>query len=47
MWCFPCGAGGVICSQETRTLMYNHVEEGLWHGPLAATAPRQVQPMTA
>lgn len=45
--CAPCAL-----AQETRTLMFNNVEEGLWHGPLqqvvvAAAAPHQVQPMAA
>lgn len=33
LMCAPCAV-----TQETRTLMHNHVEEGLWHGPLQAPA---------
>jgi Cys-rich protein (TIGR01571 family) len=40
LWAF---CGPCALTQETRTLMYNHVEEGLWHGPLSAPAP--VAPM--
>lgn len=31
--CAPCAL-----TQETRTLMHNNVEEGLWHGPMQAPA---------
>lgn len=41
LW-FMCAPCAVI--QETRTLMHNHVEEGLWHGPL--TAPPQSAAMS-
>lgn len=33
-WCFPCS----IC-QETRTLVLNRVEEGLWKGPEGMQIP--------